>query len=136
MTFRQGLRYDSPQSANEIEPFIRFHGLNMDEVLEPLENFKSFNEFFYRKLKPDARPCECVDNKRVIVSPSDCRMMAFQTVDDATRLWIKGTEFSLGKLLHDETNKDFIGGSLAVFRLAPQNYHRFPFTSRWRDHVD
>jgi phosphatidylserine decarboxylase len=54
--------------------------------------------------------------------------MAFTTVDDATRLWIKGREFTVPKLL-GEMYKDhadrYIGGALAIFRLAPQDYHRF-----------
>lgn len=112
-------------SAREILPFIKFHKLDMSEVLEPIENFKTFNQFFYRKLKPGARPCEHPDNPRVIVSPADCRMMAFDTIDDATRLWIKGLEFSVDKLLgNEEKAKAFYGGSLGIFRLAPQDYHR------------
>lgn len=54
--------------------------------------------------------------------------MAFETLSDATRLWIKGHEFSVKRLLGDsykgQTEK-FIGGVLAIFRLAPQDYHRF-----------
>ncbi|KAI9310603.1 phosphatidylserine decarboxylase-domain-containing protein [Dichotomocladium elegans] len=127
MTFRQGRRYDSPQSVREIQPFIKFHNLNMAEVLEPIESYRSFNEFFYRKLKPGARPCECPDNPGVAVSPADCRMSAFATISDATHLWIKGMDFTVSKLLGDdpETARYFEGGSLAIFRLAPQDYHRF-----------
>ncbi|CAO3592738.1 unnamed protein product [Absidia cylindrospora] len=126
MTIRQGKRFDSTQSAREIPAFIKFHRLDMSEVLEPLEHFKTFNEFFYRKLKPGARPCEYSENSKVVVSPADCRMMAFQTIDQATKVWIKGVDFSVAKLLDDAAYaRGFEGGSLAVFRLAPQDYHRF-----------
>ncbi|KAI8988405.1 phosphatidylserine decarboxylase-domain-containing protein [Mycotypha africana] len=126
MSYKQGRRFDSPLSQREIRPFIKFHQLDMSEVLEPIENFKTFNEFFYRKLKPGSRPCDAPDNQRVAVSPADCRMMAFPSVDAATTLWIKGLEFSLSKLLDDaQEAKYFEGGSLAIFRLAPQDYHRF-----------
>ena len=125
MTFKQGRRYDSLHSVREIQPFIKFHNLDMNEILDPIDSFKTFNEFFYRKLKPEARPCECPDDPSVIVSPADCRMMAFATIDDATRLWIKGMEFSVEKLLDDPVQAEaFQGGSLAIFRLAPQDYHR------------
>ena len=54
--------------------------------------------------------------------------MAFETVNEATRLWIKGREFSISRLLgdsyKDEVDK-YIGGAVAIFRLAPQDYHRF-----------
>jgi phosphatidylserine decarboxylase len=55
-------------------------------------------------------------------------MMAFETVSDATRLWIKGREFTVARLLGDaykgQADK-YHGGALAIFRLAPQDYHRF-----------
>ena len=41
---KQGVKFDSPSSVREIEPFIRFHNLNLDEVLDPLESFKTFNQ--------------------------------------------------------------------------------------------
>jgi phosphatidylserine decarboxylase len=50
-------------------------------------------------------------------------MMAFETVDDATRIWIKGREFSVQRLLGDafrDEAKSYEGGALAIFRLAPQ----------------
>ena len=126
MSIKQGRRFDNPNSVREIAPFIKFHRLDLSEVLEPIENFKTFNEFFYRKLKPGSRPCDNPEDKRVAVSTADCRMMAFPTVDDATRIWIKGVEFSLAKLLDDEEEaKTFEGGALAIFRLAPQDYHRY-----------
>lgn len=56
MSNRQGKAYDNPHSIKHIRPFIDFHQLNMEESLEELETFKTFNEFFSRKLKPTARP--------------------------------------------------------------------------------
>ena len=54
--------------------------------------------------------------------------MAFETIDDATRLWIKGREFSLARLLGDTYKSEasrYHGGAVCIFRLAPQDYHRF-----------
>ncbi|KAI8342591.1 phosphatidylserine decarboxylase-domain-containing protein [Chlamydoabsidia padenii] len=126
MTVRQGRRFDSTQSARDIPSFIKFHRLDMTQVLEPVEHFKTFNQFFYRKLKPDARPCECPNDPKVVVSPADCRMLAFQTINQATNIWIKGLDFTVAKLLDSSSYaQEFDGGSLAIFRLAPQDYHRF-----------
>ncbi|TKY89338.1 hypothetical protein EX895_001869 [Sporisorium graminicola] len=131
MSVKQGVKFDSPASAREIATFIAFHNLNVDEIAEPVESFRTFNEFFYRKLKADARPNEEPDNPRRLVSGADCRMMAFETVDEATRVWIKGRDFSVARLLGDAassvTNLESYtnGGALAIFRLAPQDYHRF-----------
>ncbi|KAF0388835.1 phosphatidylserine decarboxylase proenzyme [Gigaspora margarita] len=126
LTDQQGKKFDKPTSAEEIRHFIDFHGLNKEEILEPIESFKNFNEFFYRKLKPDARKCDSPEDPRVLVSPADCRMMCFPTINDATEIWIKGDTFTVSRLLgNEEMGKEFEGGSLGIFRLAPQDYHRF-----------
>jgi phosphatidylserine decarboxylase len=128
LSFKQGRKYDDPASAAEIEGFIAFHQLDMSEVLHPVSEFKSFNEFFYRALKPDARPCSAPDDPRVIVSPADCRSVVFNTLDTAQAIWVKGREFTLQRLMGDaypEDAKRYVGGSLGIFRLAPQDYHRF-----------
>ena len=55
-------------------------------------------------------------------------MMAFETVNEATKLWIKGREFTVARLLGDAYRNEvdkYTGGALCIFRLAPQDYHRF-----------
>ncbi|KAK7682588.1 hypothetical protein QCA50_014388 [Cerrena zonata] len=128
MSIKQGIKYDSPESARDIPAFIDFHNLDVTEIRDPLDSFKTFNEFFYRKLKVDARPVEQPENPYRLVSGADCRLMAFQTIDDATKLWIKGREFSLARLFGDAYKSEasrYNGGALCIFRLAPQDYHRF-----------
>ena len=54
--------------------------------------------------------------------------MVFETVAEATRLWIKGREFTVTRLLGERYRADaerYVGGALCIFRLAPQDYHRF-----------
>lgn len=128
LSIKQGAKYDSPESTRYIPSFIEFHGLKVDEILEPISSFKTFNDFFYRKLKPSARPTESPDDPRRLVSAADCRLMVFETVSEATKLWIKGREFSTARLLGDvyrDEAERYVGGPLAIFRLAPQDYHRF-----------
>lgn len=128
MSIKQGKKFDDPASKDEIEKFIDFHGLDIAEVLLPLDQFKNFNEFFYRALKPGARPCSAPDNPRIIVSPADCRSIVFNSINQATKIWVKGREFNLKRLLGDAYPEDaarYEGGALGIFRLAPQDYHRF-----------
>ena len=128
LSLKQGRKFDSPNSVREIRSFIAFHKLNMDEVLLGVSDFKNFNEFFYRKLKPSARPCCDVENRSIAVSPADSRCVVFNTTTKATELWIKGREFSIERLIarsDPSYANQFEGGGLAVFRLAPQDYHRF-----------
>ncbi|CAJ0837851.1 20216_t:CDS:2 [Entrophospora sp. SA101] len=89
--------------------------LLIDETLSPLEKISLYvrSELAFHS---------------ILVSPADCRMMAFPTIDESIELWIKGQQFSIQRLLGDESAaKEFEGGSLGIFRLAPQDYHRFHF---------
>ncbi|CCG82210.1 Phosphatidylserine decarboxylase [Taphrina deformans PYCC 5710] len=128
MSIKQGRKYDSPLSAKDIRSFIAFHQLNMNEVLHPVDSFKNFNEFFYRELKPGSRPCAQPEDPRYAVSPADCRSVVFNSITDATEIWIKGQNFSLSRLFgsaYPEQVSRFENGALGIFRLAPQDYHRF-----------
>ncbi|KAK4462040.1 phosphatidylserine decarboxylase-domain-containing protein [Cladorrhinum samala] len=129
LSIKQGKKYDDPASKAEIPKFIAFHGLDLTEVLLPLDEFKSFNEFFYRALKPGARPVSAPNNPKIVVSPADCRSVVFNSVDQATNVWVKGRDFTIKRLLGDaypdDAHKYENGGALGIFRLAPQDYHRF-----------
>ncbi|KAJ0600004.1 putative phosphatidylserine decarboxylase [Helianthus annuus] len=127
---RQGKKMNSPESAKDIPTFLKIFKdqINMDEVKYPLHHFKTFNEFFIRELKPGARPVAYTGRDDVAVCAADCRLMAFNTVEESQRFWIKGKKFSLSGLLGNTHGSDtFNGGTLVIFRLAPQDYHRFHF---------
>eukprot|EP01133_Synstelium_polycarpum_P007734 gene7734-9064_t len=126
LTVKTGKKYQSPESIKDIAPFIKFHDLNVNEILDPLSTFHNFNEFFYRKLKPSARPIFDLNNSKTAVSPADCRLNVFPTIEIAQELWIKGKSFTLASLLQDEQlAAQYEGGAIAIARLAPQDYHRF-----------
>ena len=129
MSLKQGRKFDDPASAAEIQSFINFHQLDMTEVLLPVEKFRNFNEFFYRALKPDARPCSALDRHEIVTSPADCRSVVFNKLSEAQTIWVKGREFSIERLFGDAYPEDAKrysnGGALGIFRLAPQDYHRF-----------
>ena len=129
LTIRQGLKMDNPKSKKDIPNFIRIHRLNISEVEKPIEEYNTFNEFFYRKLKPGVRNAAEPENKAHATSPADCRMMVFQSIEESKRLWIKGRDFNIQNLLGawDNDGKKtalFNGGQLCIARLAPQDYHR------------
>lgn len=41
MSIKQGVKYDSPESARDIPAFIQFHGLDVSEILDPLDSFSA-----------------------------------------------------------------------------------------------
>ena len=126
---KMGREYDAPGSKAHIVPFIE--SFQLQDTLVELKkpdpaSYATFNEFFAREIKEEARPTDEPGNELVSSSPADCRLTAFQTVDLATKYWIKGYGFSLTKLLGDEAlAAQFDGGSIVIARLAPQDYHRW-----------
>ena len=120
-----GGRYmDSKHSTKRISSFINEHHINLNECeFNNIQHYKTFNEFFYRKLKKDARPIGAG-----VVSPADGKILAFQSMNDISSFFIKGSEFNLQTFLNDEVlAKKYETGAMAIVRLAPADYHRYHF---------
>ena len=121
-----GWRMNWRYSAQKILPFIADYNLDVDEFAKKPYVFKNFNQFFYRALKPGARPI--AEGERVAVLPADGRHLAFQNVDAAEGFFAKGQKFSLESFLGDAAlAAEFAGGSLLISRLCPVDYHRVHF---------
>lgn len=121
-----GWKMSMRASANRILPFIVNYDLDVDEFAKSPFSFKSFNDFFYRALKPGARPI--APGEKVAVLPADGRHLAFQNVDAAAGFYAKGQVFSLEAFLGDKAlAAEFAGGALLISRLCPVDYHRFHF---------
>ncbi len=123
-----GHRMDSPASRAKIAPFLAAYGLDTDEFADAPDSFRSFNEFFYRKLKPQARPIASGENE--VVFPADGRHLVLPNIAACDDFFIKGVRFDLTALLRDATKaKHFAHGSMLISRLCPVDYHRFHFPS-------
>jgi phosphatidylserine decarboxylase len=121
-----GWQMNRPSSANRILPFIVDYDLDVDEFAKSPYVFKNFNDFFYRALKPGARPVAA--GERTAVLPADGRHLAFQNVDATAGFYAKGQRFDLPAFLDDaELAAQFAGGSMLISRLCPVDYHRFHF---------
>src|SRR5471032_832705 len=121
-----GWKMNKPASALRVIPFIYAYGVDVDEFVKSAFDFKSFNEFFYRALKPAARPI--VAGERIAAMPADGRHLAFADVDAAAGFYVKGQKLSLAELLGDAAlAQRFAGGAMLISRLCPVDYHRFHF---------
>ena len=86
-------------------------------------DFASFNDFFTRRLRPDARPI--ASGESGIVCPADGTVSQAGPIKDGTLLQAKGHAYPLADLLGDASwAATFAGGSFATIYLAPHNYHR------------
>lgn len=125
LSLHQGRVYDDasdPKAVQEhIQSFVETYQIALDELAEPdPSKYKTFNEFFYRQLKPESRPLPDPTDLKVISSAADCRLTVFDSVDEATKIWIKGKHFSLPELFQNDdiASKFPAGSSLAIFRLG------------------
>ncbi|CAK0785085.1 hypothetical protein CVIRNUC_008291 [Coccomyxa viridis] len=121
-----GMKYDSPESAALIQRFIEAYGVDMSDVQGSPQDYRTLNAFFSRQLRPGARPIHEPGNASHAVQPTDARLMVFESVSEATTLWIKGEHFNLRSLCNNMWKAERLDGcSLVISRLAPQDYHRF-----------
>ena len=119
-----GLYQNSRLSRRDIPSFIEALGIKMSEAQKSGKDFKSFNEFFARKLKPEARPIEA-DPSRLTL-PADGRILALPVLEEKTELPVKGAKLNLKQIIQDSSlYPSFLGGSALIVRLSPMDYHRF-----------
>lgn len=126
-SFLYGKLQDTRLSRRKIRNFIDSQEIDMREAqVENFLSYKTFNEFFTRKLKDDSR---LISRKpEVLVSPADGKISAWQTIDYEKVLQVKGNYYSLDDLFQDKNLASrYNAGTCLVIRLCPADYHRFHF---------
>ncbi|NCC80983.1 MAG: phosphatidylserine decarboxylase [Clostridia bacterium] len=113
-------------SKRKIRDFIEENKIAEEEFLDKVSEYKNFNEFFYRKLKPEARPVN--SNSDILVSPADGRVFIHENIQTSKIVEIKGMAFNLAQLVgSEEAIMEYDGGTMIIVRLNPSDYHRFHF---------
>ena len=121
-----GCLQKSPMSRYKIRGFIKRFEVDEKEFADPVETFGSFNDFFIRRLKPSARPI--ASGNDIAVLPADGRCLVFSDISVCDGFVVKGVKFSLDTFLADaELARQYEGGSMAIIRLCPSDYHRYHF---------
>jgi phosphatidylserine decarboxylase len=108
-----------------ITRFVRLYDVDTDEIkLELPGDFATFNDFFIRELKDDARAIDTATPS--IVSPVDGTVSEAGALRAGRILQAKGLDYSVQDLLAtdiEEANA-YEDGQFATIYLAPYNYHR------------
>jgi len=108
-----------------IKAFAKKYNVDMSEAKkENFSDYESFNQFFIRELKDDARQIN--ENPTVLCLPADGRVSQIGHIDDERLLQAKGHFFSLSDLLagDEELVNTFKNGEFATIYLSPRDYHR------------
>jgi len=121
-----GWRMDRPVSRRKVQPFIHTYGLDVNEFADAPGAFRTFNEFFYRRLKAGARPMD--SDPAAVVFPADGRHLGFPDASQIEGVFVKGQRFDLNRLVGNaELAARYARGALVLSRLCPVDYHRFHF---------
>lgn len=116
-----GAALSTRASAALVPGFIRRAGIDMSDFES--REWRSFNDFFTRGLRPGARPVDT--DPLALVSPCDSRLLALDITPDLT-FQIKGGDYSVSSLLRNRRlAEDFAGGRCLIFRLCVDDYHRY-----------
>ena len=108
-----------------IKAFAKKYNVDMSEAKkENFSDYESFNQFFIRELKDDARKIN--ENPTALCLPADGRVSQIGHIDDDRLLQAKGHFFSLSDLLagDEELVHTFKNGEFATIYLSPRDYHR------------
>ena len=121
-----GAYADSILSRSHIKGFVKKHNIDMDEAAGEIKEYRTFNQFFTRKLKDGARPLAA--GKDILAAPADGHVLYIDEISERTVFGVKKNKFTLEKFLGDkELAAKYEGGTMLIFRLAPWDYHRFHF---------
>ncbi len=110
---------------NFITWFIKRYDVDMSEAADPEPfNYESFNAFFTRELKADAR--SIVNEENTIACPADGAISQMGDIEEGRIFQAKGQHFDLVELLGGNTNtaRAFKNGKFATIYLSPKDYHR------------
>jgi phosphatidylserine decarboxylase len=108
-----------------IQQIIKIYGVNMSESKEQdINQFASFNQFFTRELKADARPITAVNN--AIACPADGAVSQAGLIEQGNIFQAKGKSFTAVDLLGGDSKRAaaFENGCFTTIYLSPKDYHR------------
>lgn len=121
-----GFYCNSRISRYKIKKFVTNFNINMSHSEKSLNDFKSFNDFFSRKLIEFSRPID--NDKDSLISPCDGKIIVFNNIDMNSIIQIKGITYKLNNLIKNTSiSKMYEKGTCIIVRLCPTDYHRFHF---------
>ena len=112
-------------SRQLVPGFVRRNRLDLRDY--PEREYRSFNDFFTRKILPDRRPVDA--DPEHLIAPCDGKLTAVP-LWPGTRFTVKGVSYTMEELLRNEAlAKYYRGGVLLLFRLTVDDYHRYCYVA-------
>lgn len=106
-----------------IPGFIKKNKIALNEYVE--SDYKTFNSFFKREIKKEYRS---ISNRKIdLIAPCDGKLISYNITEQST-FKIKNSIYDIKSLLQNQTlAQEFKNGTILIFRLTPDNYHRYCF---------
>ena len=106
-----GAALDHPLSTVLIPSFVRHFQMDLSDYQK--ETYRSYNAFFTRQIRPEARPVD--PDPAALISPCDAKLTVYPI-----------TRYRVGDLLGcHRLARQFAGGQCLIFRLTVEDYHRY-----------
>ena len=106
-----------------IKSFINIYRPNLEEAkYSEISHYQSYNDFFVRKLRDDAREVDWSDN--VVISPVDGEIVDYGKIKDGQLIQAKKHKYSIIDLVGEDDSRFFDEGFFITIYLAPTDYHR------------
>ena len=116
-------RAPQPMVDAAVAAFIRAYDVDLSEVDMPPDGFRTFDEFFTRRLREGARVVD--PDRRALVSPADGRLEDLGEITAKGELIVKGQPYTASALLGDlEAAAAYERGHYFIVYLSPRDYHR------------
>lgn len=114
---------NSKFSKRFIPTYIKKFKIDRSEILKPLAEFSSLNDFFIRQIDGKLRPID--KDISVYTSPCDGLLSELGQIDENNKFMIKMKKYEISDLLDKNEIQDLIGGQYGLIYLSPADYHRF-----------
>lgn len=120
-----GVFLSSRLSIPLIKPFIRRNGIDMTQF--ETQSYGSYNEFFFRRIKPQMRPID--HDPKHLTAPCDSKLTVLPITAEQ-HFTLKQTDYTVASLLKNHRlAKHYEGGYALIFRLTVDDYHRYCYVA-------
>lgn len=106
-----------------IKAYINKFNIDTNELIKPLNEYTSLNDFFTRKIDLSKRPISA--DLHHIISPCDGKISELGKISHDLTFSIKNKSYKLRDMLEESDISDLAGGTYMLIYLSPANYHRF-----------
>ncbi len=115
------ISWPEPVNSKILRSFAKYYKINLQEAEKSIEEYKSLEDLFTRKLKNGVRPI----SEDPVIHPCDSLITQSGTINEGELIQAKGKKYSLKDFIpNKEISSLYKNGHFATYYLCPTDYHR------------